>query len=236
MCLCLACSLTSARVQYFIAFIIFIISFLYNYILYSYEHVVYALDGLIYTLTHWPKEATDICRLNQIADSPSRIEEVNEIKKKYSMEVLSESKNVKYYLRPESVRAKEEADKSNEQFFTPASSPGPSLGPLQEAFPFAKQPHLLQPFVSKEQLFSSPARSNTDGIDTNDAESMEQDSNSMPSIVSYSHLSKRLIVKLVIHVDYMNKITLCHFGNKWWSMLYRDMVGLLVVYQFWGMS
>ena len=152
----------------------------------SYEHVVYALDGLIYTLTHWPKEATDICMLEQLSATPSKMEE---IKKKYSIESFNESKGLKFYLRSESVRAKEEADKSNEQFFTTASSPGPSLGPLQEAFPFAKQPHLLQPFVSKEQLFSSP-RSNTEGVENNDSESMEHDSNDQ-LIVSYSHLDKR---------------------------------------------
>ena len=165
----------------------------------SYEHVVYALDGLIYTLTYWPKEASDICRLEQLSTTPTKMEEANEIRKKYGIDT-DEPKNIKFFLRSESVRNKEEVEKSNEQFFATASSPGPGMDPYQEAFPFAKQPHLLRPFASKQQLFSTPhtsldmvegGKSTSDrlpGVDGNDVESMEGDEE---TIISYSHLNKR---------------------------------------------
>ena len=161
----------------------------------SYEHIVYALDGLMYTLTYWPTEATQLCKLEQIVATPTKTDEVDMIKKKFGMD-SSEPKDLKYFLRTESLRAKEEVEKSNEQFFATASSPGPNHDLYQEPFPFAKQPHLLQSFASKQQLFSSPHTSlegkgpSNGTSDSNQEERMET-SSSEQSILSYSHLNKR---------------------------------------------
>lgn len=170
----------------------------------SYEHVVYALDGLLYTLTFWPQDATDICKLEELLITPSKSEEVDTIKAKYGIDT-DEPKNIKFFLRSESIRAKEETEKSNEQFFTIASSPGPSNDPYHDSFPFPKQPHLLQQsFTSKDQLFGSP-RSNIEHESKNGAnngdhngggdggalEKMEDDSSEQQLVISYSHLKRR---------------------------------------------
>lgn len=170
----------------------------------SYEHVVYALDGLLYTLTYWPQDATDICKLEELSVIPSKSEEVDTIKAKYGMDT-DEPKNIKFFLRSESIRTKEETEKSNEQFFAIATSPGPSHDPYHDAFPFPKQAHLLQQSItSKDQLFGSP-RSNIDheaktatnngmednGGNSGTVEKMEEDPSEYQLVTSYSHLNKR---------------------------------------------
>ena len=156
---------------------------------------MYALDGLMYTLTYWPSEATDLCKLEQMVTTPTKTDEADVIKKKFGMDT-NEPKNLKFFLRSESLRAKEEVEKSNEQFFATASSPGPNHDPYQEPFPFAKQPHLLQSFASKQQLFSSPHTSlegkgsSNATSDINQEERMETNG-SEQLILSYSHLNKR---------------------------------------------
>ena len=137
--------------------------------------------------------------LEKLSSSPSKAEEAELIRKKYGLDT-DEPKNIKFFLRSESVRAREEVEKSNEQFFETASSPGPTVNPLQEAFPLAKQPHLLQPYARKEHLFSSPhptldsaeARTNEGPAtgENSEAESMEEE-HSEQAILSYAHLNKR---------------------------------------------
>ena len=79
---------------------------------------------------------------------------------------------------------KEEIQKINAKFFgTTPTSPGPFGDPLQqEAFPLAKQPHLLKPDARKEHLFQSPRGSMEREAPQQDEEPME----ALP--LSYCHV------------------------------------------------
>lgn len=81
---------------------------------------------------------------------------------------------------------KEEIQKINAKFFgTTPTSPGPFGDPLQqEAFPLAKQPHLLKPDARKEHLFQSPRASME-----REREGISQDTEPMEALpLSYSHI------------------------------------------------
>ena len=141
-----------------------------------YEHVVYILDSLIYTLTNWPKAATPTLPsppptttdkpvaatldFSEEADDAVMADEEDE--ESSAQDAREKQKSARFFERSESITiAQDEVQKSNEQFFgTPGSPGGQSSGPLQEAFPLAKQPHLLRSNAKKEQLFSkTPAGS-----------------------------------------------------------------------------
>lgn len=104
----------------------------------------------------------------------------------------------RFFARTESiVDSEEEVQKCNAEFFGTAASPVPSSGPLQEAFPLAKQPHLLKPYARKEQLFSSPNPT----LETSQKES-KHDKSSCPPLelpISYVHLNKRyLLMRFIV--------------------------------------
>lgn len=140
--------------------------------LYGYEHVVYVLDGLIYTLNNWPKASSDdqsdsvlvtSSPTNQMSASNSQPDEMQLEEVDHQVDKDGEQKasaGIRFFTRSESIsyasaKDEEEVLKSNSQFFGMPASPV-SSGPLQEAFPLAKQPHLLKPYAKKEQLFRSP--------------------------------------------------------------------------------
>ena len=164
-----------------------------------YEHVVYMLDGLLYTLNHWPKAATELCKIMQ--SDPGKVTSPSKRIKTSSTgdETMETEKpqETRFFSRSESIIISEEVQKSNDQFFDTATSPVPTGDPLQEAFPLARQPHLLQPYARKEQLFNSPHP-----LESSEGKSMEgiceegekdgQD-NTFPSCLplSYLHLKDR---------------------------------------------
>jgi E3 ubiquitin-protein ligase EDD1 len=154
--------------------------------LYGYEHVVYVLDSFVYTLHHWPKneiqmllDGTPLEDNDDISDRVSDVDVVTTPKKKFDS-------------REDLIR------KCNEEFFrTSATSPLPMGGPFQEAFPLAKQPHLLKPNALKEQLFHSPA------MDTSSSDRKQSQSDSKvtkPSDLptSYFHLNTRALTSPLV--------------------------------------
>ena len=152
--------------------------------LYGYEHVVYVLDGLIYSLKNWPKVCSDgqsdsvlvtSSPTNQSMALGSQLgkmqaeEEVDHQAEKDSRGEKS-TQGVRFFTRSESITYasamdEEEVLRSNSQFFGTPASPV-SSGPLQEAFPLAKQPHLLKPYAKKEHLFRSPRPLLLEGTDS----------------------------------------------------------------------
>ena len=80
------------------------------------------------------------------------------------------NQGIRFFTRSESITSasavdEEEVLRSNSQFFGTPASPV-SSGPLQEAFPLAKQPHLLKPYAKKEHLFRSPRPLLLEGADS----------------------------------------------------------------------
>ena len=151
--------------------------------LYGYEHVVYVLDGLIYTLKNWPKVCSDdqsdsvlvaSSPTNQLTALSSRPDKAQSEEVDHQVERGGDQKSnrgIRFFTRSESITYasamdEEEVLKSNSQFFGTPASPL-SSGPLQEAFPLAKQPHLLKPYAKKEQLFRSPRPLLLEGNDSN---------------------------------------------------------------------
>lgn len=104
---------------------------------------MYCLDTLLYTLAHIPKDSI----IATLDSQPSQTT---------SSKTQSSSKDSLFFARSDSVSvvsfAEEDVKKSNEQFFGGGSGSGGGTA-LHEAFPFAKQPHLLQPHTQREFLF-----------------------------------------------------------------------------------
>ena len=151
--------------------------------LYGYEHVVYILDGLIYTLKNWPNVCSDdqsdsvlltSSPTNQLTPLSSQPDKVQSEGVDHQMEKGGDRKSnqgIRFFTRSESITFasavdEEEVLRSNSQFFGTPASPV-SSGPLQEAFPLAKQPHLLKPYAKKEHLFRSPRPMFLEGADSN---------------------------------------------------------------------
>ena len=110
-----------------------------------------------------------------------------------SQDAREKQKSARFFERSESITvAEEEVQKSNELFFgTPGSPGGQSSGPLQEAFPLAKQPHLLRSNAKKEQLFSNPRQPllEVGGDKAGESSVSLEERRGLP--VSYSHLQQQ---------------------------------------------
>lgn len=106
----------------------------------SYEHVVYCLDGLLYFLTHLPKKSLSAL-LSSDAPEPETQRDTDSL--------FSGAASV-------SFNTEEEVRRSNDQFFGKEKE---VFSRPVEAFPLAKQPHLLQSYVQQEQLFGSQEES-----------------------------------------------------------------------------
>ena len=108
---------------------------------------MYCLDGLLYLLAHLPMKP-----LSTLLSNQPTLEQTHE-----------EKETVTFFTRTESVSAnsEEEVQRSNDQFF--GEEKGVFNRPV-ETYPLAKQPHLLQPYAQKEQLFGSGGRDSMGGM------------------------------------------------------------------------
>ena len=175
---------------------------------FSYEHVVYILDALLYTLGTWPKPETQFILKDPLSPEEQRAldekekqerekkeREERERKERREKERITREKKIKEGRDPDEIdlseplfiRTESEDERTqryNAEFFRTASSPVAPKGPFEEAFPLAKQPHLLQPYALKEQLFASNQDQEMKDEDT-------PDTSSLP--VSYLLLQNRYI-------------------------------------------
>ena len=149
----------------------------------------------MYTLNNWPKMQTQSLLNKTMMSSQTNENAESDAKTDDDVESVSRKRSAseeRFFARTESiVDSEEEVQKCNAEFFGTAASPVPSSGPLQEAFPLAKQPHLLKPYARKEQLFSSPNPT----LETSQKESRHV-KNSCPPLelpISYMHLNKRYL-------------------------------------------
>lgn len=155
------------------------------------------LDALVYVLNKWPKSVTESLLSDQsyASKSTNQIEEDDDDAMDGTVtppnkRSLSEER---FFSRTDSIIESEEdlVRKYNADFFgSSATSPVATRGPLQEAFPLAKQPHLLKPNARKEQLFSSP-HPETLSSDKKKQKSSKQSEGEAKLPVSYLHLNKR---------------------------------------------
>ena len=169
--------------------------------------MVYILDSLIYTLTNWPKTATPTlpspppttsdnpvaAALNFSEETDDAVMADDEDETPASQDAREKQKSARFFERSESITvAEDEVQKSNELFFgTPGSPGGQSSGPLQEAFPLAKQPHLLRSNAKKEQLFSNPRQPllEVGGDKAGESSESQEERRGLP--VSYNHLQQQ---------------------------------------------
>lgn len=174
---------------------------------------MYILDALLYTLGTWPKPETQFILKDPLSpeeqkdlDEKERKERENkereerERKERREKERIAREKKIKEGRDPDEIdlseplfiRTESEEERTqryNAEFFRTASSPVAPKGPFEEAFPLAKQPHLLQPYALKEQLFAS----------NQDQEMKDEDMPSSSSLpVSYLDLDSRYVH---IHID-----------------------------------
>ncbi len=107
-----------------------------------------------------------------------------------------EKETVTFFTRTDSVSAnsEEEVQRSNDQFF--GEEKGVFNRPV-ETYPLAKQPHLLQPYAQKEQLFGSGGRDSMGG--------MRDETSKTILPVSYSRNDSRYMKNLFL--------LLCYYGS-----------------------
>ena len=158
---------------------------------------MYVLDALIYTLNKWPKEATNLLlSSNNLHSSPAtnEIEDTNDDAMDGTVTPPKQRgpSEERFFTRTDSVIDSEEdlVRKWNADFFgSSATSPVATRGPLQEAVPLAKQPHLLKPYARKEQLFNNPNPESSS--DRKKLKNTKQSESDVRLPLSYLHLDKR---------------------------------------------
>ena len=132
--------------------------------------MVYCLDGLLYLLTHLPKKALSALHTN--STPPPQAGQTND-------------QNSVFFTRSESVslHSDEEVRRSNDQFFGEEHE---TFSHHVEAYPLAKQPHLLQPYAQREQLFGGGASKD---VTSSTDEGVKTKKKVLP--VSYSRIESR---------------------------------------------
>ncbi len=130
---------------------------------------MYCLDSLLYLLAHLPMKPISALLSSQ------------------PLSEQSQSERDTFFARTESVslNSEEEVKRSNDQFFGDEKE---AFNHPVETYPLAKQPHLLQPYAQREQLFG--AGGGADGVGGG-GKGEESNKSTLP--VSYSKNGSRYV-------------------------------------------
>ena len=131
---------------------------------------MYCLDGLLYLLAHLPKKV--FSGMSTTSTPPPQAGQ-------------TDVQNSTFFTRSESVtlNSDEEVKRSNDQFFR---EEGVGFSHPVESYPLAKQPHLLQPYAQREQLFGGGAG---EGVNSERDKGATTEKKLLP--VSYSRTESR---------------------------------------------
>lgn len=98
------------------------------------------------------------------------------------------------------LHSDEEVKRSNDQFFREERS---GFSHPVESYPLAKQPHLLQPYAQREQLFGGGA---SEGLSSERGKSATTEKKLLP--VSYSRTESRYVyqvIRLSTYIMYIHR-------------------------------